>query len=715
MRNPSRLIVAVVCSLALLSSAARLRADDAMGNTIAKVVTEWSVDRTQCHISVVIYNLTKDKLFPIEETAKNKKTTFREFPKVLKASVVSETGKPELPYVTVNLEVPTNSSLSWLADEISTADTWKGVDIIPARAPWAETPGAERPALTPNMAIYGKNHFFPGRIVELGPKQEMRGSVVQALYLYPIQYNPALSTVQLFRKFKITAYVSTDSARDGGVGLRADFKDSENTRNLKFSTMFGNSYATLVNGFNPPLQADLPSHAEDSAGCDYLIIIDDKLVAKIDPLVQQKKGKGLSVRMVTLSDLAIGNSDDAESRRTKIRARIDAEYKKSPVFTYLLLVGDAQAIPPYLKTSHPEYPPSLKIATDLYYATLGGPDLIPEILIGRLPARSPEELDVMVSKILTYDKEVGKHADGQAWGSALVSAEYENEPSGAGTTFTERWFQQTAYNVGEFFAHAPAPPVFESPNFKTTRQYYVAGQPDLAKPWLNRDGTPIPQEVINDFTSDDNAKSMIKAAWKDSADPLRLLLHRDHGFRSPTSGGWGLPSFTIADVGELEKPALFPVVLSINCETGWYDMSGGPAMDDHSLALALMRSPNGASAVIGASRISWSKYNDRLTEGIIEAMWSRFQFDFELPEVEAGKRIGQALQFAKTYFYNIYHDDTADMTMELFNLFGDPEMRITAGSTAPAPEIARGGGTDKAWGPATRVLTMPQSFKKGYK
>src|SRR6185436_2135308 len=258
------------------------------------------------------------------------------------------------------------------------------------------------------------------------------------------------------------------------------------------------------------------------------------------------------------------------------------EYRKRPSPRYLLLVGDSTAIPPFMRSTHPDptYQMAKRIPTDLYYSTLDGDDILPDILVGRLPARSKDELSVMIGKILTYGTVVRSNAATASWGGMVVTAEYENESqlvNGQPRTGTSRWFHQTAYNIGDFVTRSPSA-------FSRVQQFYVARSEALPKPWYNRDGSEVPATAIQNFVMNDAAVRAIHDGW---ASTLRLVLHRDHGYRSSTSGGWATPSFAMEQVAQLPPPSLAPVVLSINCETGWYDFDGG---DDHSLALSLMRS-----------------------------------------------------------------------------------------------------------------------------
>ena len=84
---------------------------------------------------------------------------------------------------------------------------------------------------------------------------------------------------------------------------------------------------------------------------------------------------------------------------------------RAPRLRYVLLLGDAtfdfknylgtdvtNQVPPFMvRTSY------LWTASDPAYAAVNGDDLLPDVAIGRLPAKSSEELRVMVAKILAYE------------------------------------------------------------------------------------------------------------------------------------------------------------------------------------------------------------------------------------------------------------------------------------------------------------------------
>jgi len=633
---------------------------------VAKTKVSASADRTRytIHAEMVDVNnksltLEKSHLYPIYEEAG--KTAYLGFPKAYNMAVISETGKPELPYVVVDVEIPPDVTCSLGGTATKLVRELTEVDVAPVRAPIPDTPGAVTPPLAPDAAVYGANRFYPGYLSGvLGSRSEIRGTTTQRVILYPFQYNPKLRIVHQF-DLDSTVFLAFE-----GATPEASWKAAEELKAESYSSAFALPTLSILPDYRAPARPLTGPEADVQRGCNYLIITADELAQALNPLIQRKRtqpAEPLVVKMVKLSELGITASTNADTRRRLISQRIVKEYQLSPRPTYLLLVGNAKAIPPYYKRSHPAYP-NEKIATDLYYGTVVGPDLVPELFTGRLPADTADDLRVMVAKIVNYEKAVDS-AQAKPWGEAMIAADYENFLSGQ-ESHTTRWFHQTAYNVGEFLAHK------QTDTFTTVKQIYVAANPNLPQPWFNVDGTTIPSTVMADFTSPSSATKAIGQEWSKQT---RLILHRDHGGRT----GWYMPGFHIGDVQALPTAKDAPVVFSINCETGWFDHAS-----NQSFAQSLMRSPGGASAVLAASRISYSKYNDRFTEGLIKGIWN-FEFDFLLPEVLEIKRVGPVVAFGKTHLMKSYSDTQTDITLELFNLFGDPDMQILP-RPGPRPE-----------------------------
>ena len=180
-----------------------------------------------------------------------------------------------------------------------------------------------------------------------------------------------------------------------------------------------------------------------------------------------------------------------------------------------------------------------------------------------------------------------------------------------------------------------------------------------------------------------------------------FILHRDHA----EFFGWGDPPLKAWDVAAHATSAsdLLPVMFSINCASGYFDneydywrvrqpdgtvtqqpidpASGGGWSDVGSinLAEALIRQPNGgAIGVIAATRLSYSWFNDVLTDGIISFMYPGYVgLESGLTILSSSQYLGDILNGAKTYAASRFDDpDWVQYYMEMFHIIGDPTLKV---------------------------------------
>jgi hypothetical protein len=145
---------------------------------------------------------------------------------------------------------------------------------------------------------------------------------------------------------------------------------------------------------------------------DYLVIGPKAFSTAASPLLVHRSRQDLRVKFAALEDV-YSEFGFGETRPEAIREFLSYAYLnwKTPRLRYVLLLGDAtydfkdylktgvtNQVPPFLvKTSY------LWTASDPALAAVHGDDLLPDLAIGRLPAKNADELAVMVEKILAYE------------------------------------------------------------------------------------------------------------------------------------------------------------------------------------------------------------------------------------------------------------------------------------------------------------------------
>jgi len=157
-------------------------------------------------------------------------------------------------------------------------------------------------------------------------------------------------------------------------------------------------------------QSDLKSSEN---GADYIIITHEDFYDTISQLKGFRESQGLRIKVVKITDVydefSSGNfTPDA------IRDFLKFAYEnwQPPAPTYVLLVGDANYdYKDYMKKGFKNYVPVKLVQTSLFgptpsdnwFACINGDDKYPDMYIGRIPAKTKEQVEAVVNKILSYE------------------------------------------------------------------------------------------------------------------------------------------------------------------------------------------------------------------------------------------------------------------------------------------------------------------------
>ncbi len=327
----------------------------------------------------------------------------------------------------------------------------------------------------------------------------------------------------------------------------------------------------------------------------------------------------------------------------------------------MLLVGDSAYLPAWYKTYHSYY--GTYSASDLWYSTVDGSDYFPDLFLGRLACASTAQCDLMVNKILTVEKTPDPTA--AMYQTLLTAGQYTD--SGGG--YEERIFIEAAEAVRDFHAVLGyTVPTAYCSDTSTTPRHYNSSESLLHTNGALYGGTQTYVSTIAGTAAITNAIN--SGVW--------LVQHRDHGSQT---GGWATPPFSPSRASALTNSNKLPVIMSINCETAWFDGASD------SLAEALVKNPNGGShCVIGATRVSYSWHNDWFTLGLFECMYTNFfetlsAIPYYKPSLSYGNNmaghgthIGQMLNFAKMLMYEKEGaGSVTQIEFDILALLGDPE------------------------------------------
>jgi len=337
----------------------------------------------------------------------------------------------------------------------------------------------------------------------------------------------------------------------------------------------------------------------------YLIITPDAFYDSVLALAEWKEKKGWHVTVKKLSETG--------SSATEIKNYIaDAYHTWTPTLEYVLLIGDTQQIPPYSSTT----PVS---RTDYPYSLIDGNDFFAELLIGRLPANTVNELNTMAAKIIGYEKTPDMSSTSWFTRALMVAANY---PLDTMTTPipTKRWVREKLLEYG----------------FNTVDTVFY---PPVSSP------TPITNSINQGV----------------------LFVNYRGGIADPD--GWVYPNFHNTEVIGLSNGWKLPVVTSITCWNGNFGQA--TCFGEQWLRAGNPITPKGAVAFFGASATTTSsRWNNCLDFGIYQAILKEDIYD-----------LGSALYRGKVeVFLNFPLDTTwahgSSFYFHTYNLLGDPSLEL---------------------------------------
>lgn len=567
-----------------------------------------------------------------------------------------------------------------------------GVNLYPRQASPADqqVPDGELPPFTKDEEAYQQNRFFPQDAVSLQIVGKMRDLNVAQLAIAPSQYNPATQTLVINDQLDFEVqYV-------GGTGTfvtAQSLNPFERFNRVLDRALFLN-HAVLDKYVSP-------AGVWRVFGEELLIITDPAFVDAANDLKQWKNEKGILTRVVQTGT----GPGQAGTTADEIHAYVQYHYDHGLVRpSYLLLLGDADFIPPFYRSTWIGSPVT---ATDLDYSLLAGDDLLADIGVARIPVHSQAQAQLVVDKIINYEKHPVSSAD--FYKKAALAGYFEccsGEKDG-----TEPWFAKFIQTL-EVIQDA-----LVLKGYTVDRLYYsdtsylpsYTGDPTPRYYW---NGTDLPAAIgpTSGFEWNADFVDIINAL----NDGRFLVIHRDHG----KPWGWRHPLLTKRDVAEegLDNGDKLPVLFSVNCATGYFDdetvnaaidaisdpikrkeaadleSSRYGSFGDSLLEIMLRLQGRGVVGALGATRATPSSPNDALAKGFADALFPDLLPDYG--GTESITRLADILNYGKGYVYSqpwgsprcqdpsqgtgracSSYNDSGDEAI-LFHAFGDPTLEV---------------------------------------
>lgn len=503
--------------------------------------------------------------------------------------------------------------------------------------------------------------FYPRKVAVAAWRGSVyRGREICNVVVNPVQYDAAANKARAYSKITYKVRFVPKAGARAMAGTPATKPVI-----LPADNMLGNITMNGASAKAGDMAVKATGVAAGDDTRDYLIISVDKYAEAVDRFAEWKELLGFRVHKVLKGSW---NSD-------AVKAEVEKAYAENPALYYLLIVGDHDDVPGQYMEHHADDGDFSVHYTDLYYGCMDGEgDETPDIYRGRLSVSSPEEAATVVDKIIGYEKR--PPTDAGFYERGVNCADYLDNDNGVADDYEDRRYVQTAEEIRAYMLGQG----------KDVERVYSTNYEITPKYW-NRNyfsfGELIPEDMLKPAFAWDGNEGDIRRAINSG---VFYVLHRDHGLVDC----WENPYFSVKHVDMLQNGDLLPVVFCVNCDNG--------AFQADCLAERFLRKQGGgAVAVIAASDISYSGYNDALACGLFDAIWPepglRPKFpgvnslggETPAPTYELGQILDQAqVRVSETFGSpdpSVSSNEKNDsfcriVTKEIYHCFGDPSLQI---------------------------------------
>ena len=375
-------------------------------------------------------------------------------------------------------------------------------------------------------------------------------------------------------------------------------------------------------------------HAIENA--ELLIVYFGEFKEAAEKLQQHRVNhSGLNVKIVDVDEV-YNEFSSGKQDPTAIRDLAKMLYDRDPDFKYLLLLGDGSYDYRWINTQFsnqsfiPAYEtkeslnPLTAFPTDDYYALLTNGEGATlrgaiDIAVGRIPAKTLEEANNVVDKIIRYDTDPNTAGD---WKNRIAFTA-DDEDSNI--------HLNQADNIAEAVKKA-------HPNFNQEKIYF-----DAFKQVSTPGGARYPD--VEDKLNNEIFKGLL------------ILNYLGHG--GPK--GWSQERvLKTTEIGSWTNRDKLPLIITATCSfTGFDDpalVTGGEE--------AILNKNGGAIALFSTVRSVYSSQNFRLTKSVFDTIFSKSETE--------PLAIGEILRRAK----NSNSQDTININARKFLLIGDPSLKL---------------------------------------
>ena len=342
----------------------------------------WTVDKLSEDLLKISFSLNGYHI----ENLKNSKNKIS-FPKSVSAL---KAGVPDLPLIAKSIIIPnlTNTSFSiseseFIEIEIDNIMPSKGNltrDIDPSSIPLS----------------YGKEYetddWYPQDIVFMRDPYIMRSVRGQAIVMQPVQYNPIQKIARIYTN--ITIYVTSNNERPVNPLLEIPSKVASREFEEMYKRHFMNYNVT---------ERYVTLNEQGS----MLVLSHGDFIEEMETFVNWKNFKGVPTELVDVSE--IGDVDQI--------AQFISDHYYDNGTAFVLLVGDINQIESIRRSEGA----GSNSPSDNTFSFVAGNDYYPDLMIGRFSGETPEHIQTMVDRTISYEMNPDPSADWYKKGSGFAS------------------------------------------------------------------------------------------------------------------------------------------------------------------------------------------------------------------------------------------------------------------------------------------------------
>lgn len=447
--------------------------------------------------------------------------------------------------------------------------------------------------------------------------------------------------------FKVRRLSNPKITYSGGV-YKANFSDAVTDNATYLAVALPAIVENKFEFFTDSLSLKSPDN-----GADYIIITHEDLKESVLPLASHRESQGYRVKVVTTKEIYNEFSGGIFTPAAiKNFLKYAYEYWQGDAPEFVVLIGDAVVDyknywGPYYEKEQVNYVPTYLVETaivgetpsDNWFVTVAGDDPIPDMFIGRIPAKSPDEVKAVINKIISYETG-GKGS----WQSRALFATNDQDPR-----FDEYSDEWTGY----------------LPQAYTTSKIYASKYTDKTQPRT---------DLINQLN---NGVVLTSFFGHGSIDLWAVT-------------GDAQESFTSEDASKLSNQGMYPFVVAFNCLNGLFaePSEGVPIIlpDGTTLSYAiplveamLMQADKGALAMWSPSAFAYPSEQRLIGHELFSGIF------------EKGNNIlGSVTTAAKVN--PVIKKEIYEENLDVFTFFGDPATRLALIAVKDSGGDKSGGG-----------------------